>query len=401
MQYFKINLVNKKLRIAIYSGEIPSTTFIERLIKAIASSDNDLLLFGGIKSKTPYGKGVYVLGYYNNKLYKFWSLVKYSCLLFLFKNSKKKRLDQFLVQKNKNDLHTRVKYYPVLWHAPDIFHIQWAKGLKDWIWVQEFGMKLVLSLRGAHINYSPIVDSSLANIYQQNFPNIDGYHAVSKAIANEAAKYGAKRVSIQVIKSGLNLEDFRFKLRTLDLSVPLKILSIGRNHWKKNYRQALDTMYNLKQKNIPFVYDIIGVEFDESLMFQREQLGLGNVVHFIHKQSFEEVRNAIQQSDVLFLPSVEEGIANVVLEAMAMGTLVVSTDCGGMAEVVFPNETGFLVPNRDIQAMTETLSEVSKMSLLDYQRITKQARVFIENHHSEDQMVEGMLELYEKVMRGK
>jgi colanic acid/amylovoran biosynthesis glycosyltransferase len=161
---------------------------------------------------------------------------------------------------------------------------------------------------------------------------------------------------------------------------------------------ALDAMSELKQLGIKFHYTIIGVKNDEALIHQRSQLSLDNEVSFIDRLPFNEIQTAIQEADVIVLPSVKEGIANVVLEAMALGTLVVSTNCGGMAEVVLPNKTGFLVPNRDILSMSKTLAKVSQLSLVDYQKITKQARVFVEKHHNEDQMVVEMQSLYQNLI---
>ncbi|MGV8813793.1 MAG: glycosyltransferase family 4 protein [Gelidibacter sp.] len=394
--------MKKPLRIAIYSGEIPSTTFIERLITSVADTGAEVILFGALHKQPKYNPRVKVVGYRPTRFSKFWCLFRFTVLLTLFKRAEKKRLETYLKQQQTTDLYTKVKYYPVLWYQPDVFHIQWAKGLDDWMWVQDFGMKLVLSLRGAHINYSPIADSKLAGMYHRNFPKVNGFHAVSEAIALEAGKYGANRAAIRVIKSGLNLEDFAFKLKEFDSNTPLNIVSVGRDHWKKNYRSALDAMFILKQQGVPFQYHIIGVVENEALLFQRAQLGLEKEVSFIEAMPFNRVKEFIQQADVLLLPSVEEGIANVVLEAMALGTLVVSTDCGGMAEVVFPNQTGFLVPVRDAQAMAMALVEVSQLSLEDYRGITFKAREFVERNQSEETMVAGMMEVYERVVgRGK
>lgn len=391
-------MLTKALKIAIYSGEIPSTTFIERLITGITTTGTHVILFGAFRSKPKYNSRVKVVVYRATRLSKFWHLFRFGLLLTLFKPKEKKRLDTFLKQRPTSDLYDKVKYYPVLWYHPDVFHIQWAKGLDDWMWVKEFGIKLVLSLRGAHINYSPIANVEVASMYKRNFPKVDAFHAVSEAIAIEATKYGGKMESIQVIKSGLRLDEFTFKLREFKSNASLNILSIGRDHWIKNYRVALDAIFRLRERGIPFFYTIVGVSENEALIFQRKQLGLENEVHFLDTLAFNEVRDAIQQADVLFLPSLKEGIANVVLEAMALGTLVVSTDCGGMAEVVIPNETGFLVPNRDAQAMTNALMEVAQLSLMDYQNLTSNARLFVEQHHNEDHMVAQMQLLYDGVI---
>jgi glycosyltransferase involved in cell wall biosynthesis len=392
--------LKKHPTVAIYSGVSLSTTFIERLIKGLAKEGTSIYVFGTYLGKSTHSKNVkYVT--YGRKLHKLFVLLKYTVLLLFFKPKEKKKLDAIITASSKAGYLLQLKYYPVLYHKPDVFHIQWAKSIEDWIWVTDFGMRLVLSLRGAHINYSPIVDKQLGNTYKKWFPEVLGFHAVSLAIAKEATKYDANFEHIKVIKSGLKLNDFSFELKTYVSKQPLKIISVGRDHWKKNYKLALDAMFELKQFGKQFHYTIIGVKNNEALIYQRSQLGLDEDVSFIDTLAFKDVQTAIQKSDVMLLPSVEEGIANVVLEAMALGTLVVSTDCGGMAEVVLPNQTGFLVPNRDMLSMSKALIEVSQLPLANYQHITKQARAFVEKYHNEDKMIVEMQALYQNLIPQK
>ncbi len=350
--------MNKRIKIAIYSGIVPSTTFIERLSQGLAATGNQVFLFGLKKGRVPaFPNSTYIT--YSNKLSKLLVLIRYTFLLFVIKPKEKRKLDKIISKSKKKQLVLKLKYYPVLYHCPDIFHLQWAKSIEHWIWVQEFGMKLIVSLRGAHINYSPLADSKIASAYEAFFPKVDGFHAVSKAISLEAMKYQAALHKINVVYSGLDLERMPFQLKMFDANTPLKIISIGRAHWKKGYTYALDSASLLKIAGVDFQYTIVGVGSNEELIYKRSQLELENEVLFLKNLSFAEVIESIRQADVLLLPSVEEGIANVVLEAMALGTLVISTNCGGMNEVIVDNENGFLVPIRNSEAMASALKRIS------------------------------------------
>ncbi|WP_417197788.1 glycosyltransferase family 4 protein [Bizionia sp.] len=387
------------LKIAIYSGEIPSTTFIERLISGVAHAGHSVILFGILRKRPSYSSRVRVVGYRLNRLSKFWHLMRYGILLTLFKGGDKKRLDTYLKQQQKTDVYTKVKYYPVLWYQPDVFHLQWAKGLKDWIWVQDFGMKLVLSLRGAHINYSPIADAALAAMYQAYFPKVDGFHAVSGAIGLEAQKYGAAQNKITVVYSGLPASEIQTgidkKPEPLGLpDKPLDIISVGRPHWVKGYSYALDACKILQAQGFDFHYTIIGGAKDIELAYQVHDLHLSKQVTLLNPLPYPQVQELIAQADLLLLPSIKEGIANVVLEAMALGTLVLSTDCGGMDEVVHDGETGFLVPIRDSQAMAAKIIEIANLSETETVRIREHGLEVIKTNHREEQMVQGMIGLY-------
>lgn len=381
-----------KTTIALYSGVIPSTTFIERLVSGLARNDISVYVFGVQKEELTLRKGVKLIGYRPNQLSKLWHLIYYSCCLWFLKRRAKQRLDAHLKSQQRYNLNTRLKCYPVLWHRPDIFHVQWAKGIADWIWVQDFGIKLVLSLRGAHINYSPVADKALAAMYRKHFPKVDGFHAVSEAIAVEAQKYGAQKEKIKVVYSGLEIASKPIAIsQRPDV---LHILSVGRPHWVKGYTYALDACKILRDANFNFKYSIIGAKDTIELSYQIHDLGLRDYVELLDYMPYSGVQEFMRQSDLLLLSSIKEGLANVVLEAMALNTLVLSTDCGGMHEVIVNGENGFLIPIRDAATMAQKITEIANLPDATKARIRAEGIKTLQSHHSSSQMVHGMLELY-------
>jgi glycosyltransferase involved in cell wall biosynthesis len=81
-----------------------------------------------------------------------------------------------------------------------------------------------------------------------------------------------------------------------------------------------------------------------------------------------------RSADVLCLPSHNEGVPNVVLEAMACGTPVVATHVGGIPEVV-PHYAGILVPPRVRLALSTALIDASARRW-NHKRIAAHARGF-------------------------
>jgi colanic acid/amylovoran biosynthesis glycosyltransferase len=94
-------------------------------------------------------------------------------------------------------------------------------------------------------------------------------------------------------------------------------------------------------------------------------LGIGERVRFLGWQSQEQVREALERADLLIAASVtaenadEEGIPNVLKEAMAVGVPVVSTRHGGIPELVEDGVSGVLVPERDPEALAAQLAELA------------------------------------------
>ncbi len=382
-------------KVAIYCGLIPSTTFIERLIVGLAEDGVEILLHGYLKNPVNYdSKNIKVIGY-RKSLSKIRLILKYAILFAVARPRQLYQLRKCYLRRksSKSFLKWFVKTSPIVWHKPDIFHLQWAKSIEDWIFLKEFGIKVVVSLRGAHINYSPIADKNLADMYLRIFPEVDAFHGVSEEICREASKYGADLEKCRVVYSGLNLAKFPFQTKKeIDLS-NVKIISVGRPHWKKGYNVALDAMKILKDRGLAFKYKIIGGR-DEELIYQIRDLGLKDCVSLEDNVSFEEVKILIANADVLLLPSVEEGIPNVILEAMALGTIVISTNCGGVSEVIEDGKSGFLVSLRNPLSIADKIQSLSRFSAVELNRLRQQARTVVEHQHNHQKMVEDMKKLY-------
>ncbi|MBU3676845.1 MAG: glycosyltransferase family 4 protein [Chitinophagaceae bacterium] len=390
------------MKVAIYSGGIQAPTFIRRLMMGLADQGIDVLVFGPNNGKPPPAhRHIHV---YENKRGLAGHLQfigRWFKALLVCRSEVHAYYAQVQHQwpwASATAWKAWQKHLPVLLHKPDIFHLQWAVGTEEWFFLkQHFGIKMIVSLRGAHINYSPLFDAHLAESYRRYFPQVDAFHAVSKAIGREASLYGASPNKINVIYSGLPLNEFPWPVqKTKQAARTINILSVGRAHWKKGYRYAIDAIHALKQKGYAVQYTIIGGMATEHV-HHIAQLNLQENVIIKQRVPFDEVKATMMQTHILLLPSVEEGIANVVLEAMALGTLVVSSNCGGMEEAIEHQVSGFIFPLRNVDAMVNCLEQAIAIEPEAYQQITSRARQYIESHHTAELLVQKMIQLYQSI----
>jgi colanic acid/amylovoran biosynthesis glycosyltransferase len=241
--------------------------------------------------------------------------------------------------------------------------------------IENLKCPVILSLRGTQINVSPLADKKLTFLYKQYFPRINRFHAVSQSISKEAEKYGADINQITVISPSVDdkyLNDKTYKVDGVFSDV-LNIVSVGRCHWIKGYTFALDTMAILKKEGVQFHYTIIaGGRDSENIYYQIDDLGLNECVSFMNGLPHDEVMRKLSGSDLFLLPSLEEGISNAVMEAMALGVPVISTNCGGMGEVIKNGENGFLVPLRDPDSTAQ--------AIIDFIRLDEKSKITIVNN---------------------
>jgi len=393
--------MTRQLKIAIFSGSIPSTTFIENVIEGVANY-HQVYLFGVLSKETLYPKNVTIFKtpqkHFSNFIYS-----TYRVLLLLKSNPKDLILLYNEIKKYKKVYDRWIwftKFLPIVLYRPDILHIQWARDIEFYYFLKEkFNCKIIVSLLGSHINYTPLIDPKVGEIYKRIFSKVDAFHAVSKAIAIEATKYGAKENDIKIIYSPIKSNTFkRFRIKIINKKNTIKLLSVGRHHWVKGYQYGIQSINILKKQGFECEYTILAEGIvPENLLFMTSQLGISENIVFKSGLNQQELFDILHQYDILLLPSLSEGIANVVLEAMALGIPVISTDCGGMPEVVKHKETGWLVPVRDSNAIADAVVEITQTSESELQRITQNAHEFVKTHFNAEDSIRLFLELYEAV----
>ena len=373
------------MRITILSGSVPTTTFIDAMINVMAEDGYEITVIGKKTGSWDYHQGVTVI---------LLPVSVIKCIFFIVAMLPLAGLSNLVkiwkaAPRLKTFYHNLLFYLPIIWSKPDRIHLQWAAFVhnRDLLFDLYPG-KILVSMRGAHINYTPLTTPAIRDSYLRLFPRVRRFHAVSTAIAEEGVLYSADINNTDVIYSFV---DDGLLQKPIAQKVPsdvLHIISVGRFFWKKGYEYALDALRILKQQEIAFRYTLIAEgETPASIIYQAHQLGLTDDVHIINGMTHADVIAQIEQHDVLLLPSVEEGIANVVLEAMAVGTPVITTDVGGMKETIDNSVNGFVVPVRNAPAMADALIVFKNLVPSQRYTIATNAKEKLRNRHDRNTFI--------------
>ena len=153
--------------------------------------------------------------------------------------------------------------------------------------------------------------------------------------------------------SGVSVDYYKFSTVPTSASFTL----IARLMGDKGVREYVSAARRIKGTYPSACFNIVGwidenpdsIGHDELEMWVSE-----GVINYLGKMS--DVRPAIDNSLVYVLPSYREGTPRTVLEAMAMGRAVITTDAPGCRETVIDGENGFLVPVKSVDALVEAMT---------------------------------------------
>ncbi|MEO8478727.1 MAG: glycosyltransferase [Gemmatimonadota bacterium] len=161
---------------------------------------------------------------------------------------------------------------------------------------------------------------------------------------------------LRVIHNGIDLAGIT-QATVLPPGRPARAVHVARLNRIKDQRTLLAATRVLVDRHPGFHLDIVGDgPMGEEIRARATELGLDAAVTFHGMQ--DDVTPYLTNADLFLLPSLSEGIAITMLEAMGAGLPVVATDVGGNREVVVPGETGLLVPVGDPQALADAVDEV-------------------------------------------
>ena len=236
------------------------------------------------------------------------------------------------------------------WAYPDGFAAVVLAGMLD--------VPAVVKLHGSDMNVVARWPGPRRRL-QWALPRAERVVAVSRPLADAAADLGVERDRIDLIPNGIDRMLFqprdRLQARRA-LGLPLDaaiILYVGHLTAAKgafDLTRAFGAVAStLAHAMLVMVGDGEGSEDCKDLA-----CSLGDRVRFVGARPHDEIATWLAACDVLALPSWNEGMPNVVLEALASGRRVVATRVGGIPDVV-TDELGILVPPRRPEILTQAL----------------------------------------------
>ena len=159
-------------------------------------------------------------------------------------------------------------------------------------------------------------------------------------------------------------------------------------------KRPLDTVRVLAQvhKQHPARLMLIGDGPEMSSVWtEADELGVRDRIHFLGNQ--DHVQPLLACCDVFLLPSAEESFGLAALEALACGVPAVTSDVGGLGELLEDGENGFRVPVGDVAAMAQQVIEITKDASV-FERFRKGARRSAERFDAEI-----VIPMYEELYR--
>lgn len=231
---------------------------------------------------------------------------------------------------------------------------------------RRFKVPVTITLRGTEVPLSR--DPVRRRRILQALAGASQVFSVSESLKRHVVALGAEADKIEVVGNGVDTGKFhpvpRDEARAaLGIAKDAKVLiTVGALVARKGQQRVIEVLPKLLPHYPGLLYLVVGGASPEGdmtgrLKAQVTRLGLEGHVRFLGQMPPEQLKLPLSAADVFVLATANEGWANVLLEAMACGLPVVTTDVGGNREAVCREELGAIVPFGDPAALEIALGE--------------------------------------------
>ncbi len=225
--------------------------------------------------------------------------------------------------------------------------------------------KIVVCLRGFDITGNNIRNNP--SIYEKLFKRADIFLPVCDYFKKITVQLGCPAEKVIVHHSAINCKQFFFRERTYRPGEKIKFVSVCRLIQKKGLNFAIGAIARLNKRYKNIHYTIVGSgHLQSSLRKLAKKSKILDKVTFFGWAEQDQVARILDESHIFLLPSItssngdEEGIANALKEAMAMGLIPVSTFHAGTPELITDGVSGYLVPEGSSKQLAKKIKYIIK-----------------------------------------
>jgi len=266
----------------------------------------------------------------------------------------------------------------------DLIHVHVAKMAFYALKLKKFiGTPIIATTHGGDIqkypsiNYGARLDPFWSSKIEYAIRNADLLTSIGSSTRREYKAIGARSANIVDIPNGVDCkrfesdyEDVRVKLN-LDPGAKL-LLSVGRYHPKKGYEYLVEAMPEIAKNCENVKCLLVGKRLD-TLKPLIEKKGIQNSILLVEEQAFNPgsnsaidlkkmpndfLYNIYRSSDLYISPSLIEGFALTIIEAMAAGLPIVATQVEGNEDAVKNGQNGLFIPPKNPEALAKCVIEL-------------------------------------------
>ncbi len=415
------------MRIAFLVDQFPSLseTFILNQIIGLIDRGHEVDIYPDKPSKiaqipsevTRYRcqERTYYVQWPNNR---FWRLFKATGLLVgnFYKNPgvllRSLNIFKYNFSKNGEQAAILKLFYssiPFLNQQPyDIIHCHYGRNGIRGALLRDIGVlkgKLITTFHGYDVNSYPNQYGS--QIYQPLFQTGDLYTVNTMFTAGKAVALGCPENKIVRLPVGVNLSNYNFQERSLRDGEPVNIITVARLVEKKGIEYSIRAVGKLHSKYARIKYCIVGEgPLRESLERLISELDIGDIVKLLGAKTQQELLELYAQSHIFVLSSVtaangdQEGQGLVLQEAQATGMPVLSTIHNGIPDGILDGKSGFLVPERDVDALADRLDYLISHPHV-WAKMGRVGRSHVEANYDIEKLNDRLVEIYQMLLSEK
>lgn len=240
-------------------------------------------------------------------------------------------------------------------------------------------------------------------VYTELFRHGDAFTCSSKFIREKLIAAGCDPAKIILFKLGTDITKFDFVERSAVSDETIRLITVARLVEKKGLEYSIKAIASLVRRFPQLEYTIVGDgPLRDTLSALITQLNLQPYVKLAGWKTQEEVQRLFAQSHIFVLASVLssngdfEGQGTVLQEAQATGLPIVCTNHNGFPDSILDGQSGFLVPERDAEALAAKLAE---LIYRPEQRLEmgRKGRAFVETEFDLRKRNDALVELYRRI----
>jgi len=288
----------------------------------------------------------------------------------------------------------------------DVLHCHFGPNGRRAAILKEYGVFKVPILTTFHAyEVTALLKRTGAGFYDTLFRFGALFLPISEFWVPKLLELGCDRSRIRIQRMGVDCDAIRFQERRPEPGAPIHLITTGRLIEKKAHAYTLQALALLRQRRPEqaFILDIVGEGPNEAMLkAETARLGLNEIVRFHGGLPHRRTLELLQQAEIFVLPSVTagdgdmEGIPVAIMEAMAMGLVVVSTFHSGIPELVEDGVSGRLVPERDVEALADAIASIVA-DPQSWSRYGNAGRKKVESEFNRRVLIQRLAELYRSV----